>query len=99
MFFSSEVEGSPFAVTTVKHERCFIAEDVYFVRAKFQGRHCVVQVSSGDYSQDMSIIVKSNHIEKDRRHTHGAAGGTKQQLPHSQHQPLLGHIIDKFTGE
>ena len=60
----------------VKHERCFIAEDIYFVRAKFQGRHCVVQVSSGDYSQDMSIIVKSNHIEKDRRHTHGAAGGT-----------------------
>jgi hypothetical protein len=29
-----------------------------------------------DYSQDMSIIVKSNHIDKDRRHTHGAAGGT-----------------------
>ena len=23
----------------------------------------------------------------------------EQQLPHSQHQPLLGHIIDKFTGE
>ena len=61
----------------MKHERCFIAEDIYSVQAKFQGRHCVdyrsVQV---DYSQDMSIIVRSNHIEKDRSHTHGAAGGT-----------------------
>jgi hypothetical protein len=27
-----------------------------------------------DYSQDMSIIVRSNHIEKDRKHSHGAAG-------------------------
>jgi hypothetical protein len=27
-----------------------------------------------DYSQDMSTIVRSNHIENDRRHTHGAAG-------------------------
>ena len=75
MLFSSEVKGSPFTVTTGKHERCFIAEDVYFVRAEFQDRHCVdyrsVQV---DYSQDMSISIRSNHIGKDRRHTHGAAG-------------------------
>jgi hypothetical protein len=28
-------------VYNVKHERCFIAEDIYFVRAKFQGWHCV----------------------------------------------------------
>ena len=59
----------------MKHERCFIAEDIYSVQAKFQGRHCVdyrsVQV---DYRQVMSITVRSNHIEKDRRHTHGAAG-------------------------
>ena len=59
----------------MKHERCFIAEDIYSVKAKFQGRRWVnyrsVQV---DYSQDMSIFVRSNLIEKDWRHTHGAAG-------------------------
>ena len=76
VLYCSHCIDTEYNMPNVKHERCFIAEDVYFVRAKFQGSHCVVQVSSGDYSQDMSIIVKSNHIEKDRRHTHGAAGGT-----------------------
>jgi hypothetical protein len=58
-----------------EHERCFIAENIYFVQAEFQGRHCVGYRSvQEDYSQVMSISVRSNHIEKYRKHTHGAAG-------------------------
>ena len=68
-----------------------------FSLIQFQSRHCVdyrsVQV---DYSQVISITVRSN-LEKDRRHTHGAAGEPNNSCGIANINLYSDNIIDKFT--